>query len=291
MKRIRELARWMMRPGGTMTAALAVLSAILLTAIFLNGWEESTLAYIVYPLSVWALTAVAAWSLDAGRSIRRRVESSAAGRIIKDESARRMISMRSGLGISLLYALFKLAGGFVYRSAWLSAVAIYYIVLSVMRYLLLRYEKKNAMDEQWIFRLTGALLGLLGMTMIGMAVQMVCDGRAYDYPGHMIYASAAYTFYSLITAVIQLIRRRKECGAAKRAARMLTCAVALMAIYALQTGMIDRFGTGEELFRRRMNSMTGAVVCSSTIGMGVYMLMGGRKKTKFPCRFNRHHDQ
>ncbi len=278
MEKMKKAARRLLRPHGAVTACAAMLSAGLLIFVFMNGLDESALAYITYPLSAWALTAAVLWAADVLPTLKGRIQSSGAWTLWQNERLRRAFSVYSGLGISLFYALFKLAGGWVYRSAWLSAVAIYYMVLAVMRYLLLRYEKKDAPNERRIFALTGTLLILLGLTMTGMAVQMVRDGQAYSYPGYMIYASAAYTFYSVIAAIVQLIRRRRERGAAQKAARMLSCAVALMALYGLQTALIDQFGAAEGvLFRQIMNILTGIPVCGGTMGFGVYMLRCGRK--------------
>jgi len=278
MEQMKKAARRLLRPHGAVTACAAVLSAALLIYVFINGLEESVLAYIVYPLSAWALTATVLWTVEAFPAWKQRALNSTAGNLLQNAELRRAFSLYSGLGISLFYALFKLAGGWVYRSTWLMAVAIYYMVLAVMRYLLLKQEKRGNADERKIFSVIGALMLLLGVTMTGMAVQMVRDGQGYSYPGFMIYASAAYTFYSVITALVQLIRRRRERGAAQKAARMLSCAVALMALYGLQTALIDQFGAAEGvLFRRIMNALTGVPVCGGTMAFGVYMIWCGRK--------------
>lgn len=281
MEQRKKAARRLLRPHGAVTACAAVLSASLLIHVFSNGLENSALAYAAYPLSTWSLIAAVLWAIEAFPLLRQRALNSRIGNLLQNPELRRAFSLYSGLGISLFYALFKLVGGMVYRSAWLSAVAIYYMVLAVMRSLLLRQEKRGGAEEQKLFPVTGALMLLLGITMTGMAVQMVRDGRGYSYPGFMIYASAAYTFYSVITAIIQLIRRRKESGAAHRAARMLSCAVALMALYGLQTALIDQFGAAEGvLFRRAMNILTGIPVCGGTMAFGIYMLWCGRKQEK-----------
>lgn len=48
---------------------------------------------------------------------------------------------------------------------------------------------------------------LLSLAMAGMIVQMVLQNEGYSYPGTVIYASAAYTFYSLVLAAVNLGRR------------------------------------------------------------------------------------
>lgn len=270
-KRIYRL----LRPGLAATLVLCAVSALLLIAVFTNGWEEKPLAYAAYPLSAWALTAAVLHLISSWSDLSARISQTRAVRILSDRERIQSVSVRAGLGVSLFYASFKLTTGCIYRSSWLIAVAIYYAVLALMRYFLLRHTGASPADARRVYRLTGALMVLLGLTMSGLAVQMVRDNQVYSYPGFIIYASAAYTFYSLITAVIQLIRRRQEPDPLRQAARMLSCAVALMALYALQAGLIDRFGAEEgETFRMTMNILTGAVACLTTMILGALMLLG-----------------
>ena len=287
MEQMKKAVRRLLRPHGAVTACAAVLSAVLLIYVFINGLEESALAYIAYPLSAWALTAAVLWTVEAFPALKQRALNSTAGKLFQNAELRRSFSMYSGLGISLFYALFKLAGGWVYRSTWLMAVAIYYMVLAVMRYLLMRYtlRKGVTMAEEWrVYRLTGALMLLLTLTISGMAVQMVRDNQAYTYPGVVIYASAAYTFYSLTMAIIQLVRYRKAERPLLTAVRVVTFAVALMAMFALQTGLIDQFGAAEgEVFRMTMNALTGGFVCLTTFACGLKMLMDKERKSEIIC--------
>ena len=272
--------RRMLRPAPWVIAVCTVFSAAALTAVFMLDMEQTALAYAVYPLSAYALTTLVLALIPAFPSMVKRVKEHPLARILLTDGERReRLSMRTALGVSVGYAVFKLAAGWYYGSVWFMAVAVYYIVLAVMRYLILRGAgriRKEA-DGWRLFQLTGYLMLALTVAISGMAVQMVRDNRAYVYPGFIIYASAAYTFYNLTLAVMNLFRVRRQASPVQAAARALTLAGALMAIFALQTGMIARFGTGDELFRLVMNALTGGAVCIAVLVMGVLMAVyGGR---------------
>ena len=277
---MRLLVRRSLYPAGWVVAVCVMVSAAALTAVFALGLEETALAYAVYPLSAYALTVLVLALIPALPVLVRRVKEHRLFSLLLDDKDRReRLSMRAALGVSVGYAVFKLAAGWYYGSVWFMAVAVYYIVLAVMRYLILRGAGRlgSGADGWRLFRLTGYLMLALTVAISGMAVQMVRDNQAYMYPGFIIYASAAYTFYSLTLAVMNLFRIRRQASPVQAAARALTLAGALMAIFALQTGMIARFGTGDELFRLVMNALTGGAVCIAVLVMGVLMAVyGGR---------------
>lgn len=104
--------------------------------------------------------------------------------------------------------------GIVYRSYWLMALGVYYAVLALMCFFLLRglgSEGTCAASpaaQCRAYHLTGAMMLVLGMVMSAIIFQIVRDNQTYRYPSVVIYAFAAYAFYKIILAVINLIRRR-----------------------------------------------------------------------------------
>jgi len=86
------------------------------------------------------------------------------------------------------FAVFKLVMGLWYRSYWLMAVAIYYITLSVMRFILLfkeRERRKYELEELKrvcelkSYRFCGGMMIFLIITMWGMLIQMIWHGKGY----------------------------------------------------------------------------------------------------------------
>lgn len=279
----RQWARRAPYPPVWLVWLAAALSAVLLVWVFSMGLEESVVAYIAYPLSAWALTIAVIRLIPVFRALPHRVKGSRhAARILGNDALRVNMSMYTGLGVSLFYAAFKLIAGWLYHSKWFAAVAVYYMVLALMRYLLMRGVKgpgAGREDISWfIHRAAGLLMLILTAAIAGMAVQMVVDNQVHSYPGLIIYASAAYAFYSLTVALVNLIRFRREENPVASAARMTAFAGALMAIFALQTGLIDRFGEGEDGLRLVMNSLTGGAVCLSVLSMGVMMVFRSQKE-------------
>lgn len=254
-------------------------------------------SYISYILSAYALTVLCANFPRAKRRCSELIHGDEVKMIVSfrrfmrrykytslyldDIEFRARISLYSGLAVNMFYAVFKCATGFIFRSAWLWAIGIYYVILSVIRFTLLRNvrmtDKKEHSAERKIHeyksaRLCGILMLVLNLAMGGMTVQMIWQNRSYEYKGYIIYISALYAFYCLITAAVNAVKFSRRDNPILSAAKMLALAGALMSMFALQTAMFSSFGGGEE-FQRLMNTVTGGTVCLIVMGMAVFMIL------------------
>ena len=143
--------------------------------------------------------------------------------------------------------------------------------------LILSYRNRSVKSELRSYRKTAWLLFLLNIPMGGMITLMVLTDSEYSYPGYVIYLSALYTFYTIILAIVNLVKFRKLGRPILSAAKVLNFVAALMSLLGLQTAMISQFSTEGENFRRMMNTITGSGVWFAVILTAVYMLLHSRK--------------
>lgn len=113
--------------------------------------------------------------------------------------------------------------------------------------------------------------------MGGMIVLMVQTSSGFYYPGYIIYLSALYTFYAMLTSIVNLAKFRKIDSPILSAAKILNCVSAMMSILGLQTAMISRFSTNGEVYRKLMNAVTGAFIYGIVLVIAVSMLLHNRK--------------
>ena len=124
------------------------------------------------------------------------------------------------------------------------------------------------------------LLFLLNIPMGGMIVLMVRTNSGFSYPGYIIYLSALYTFYTMITSTLKLAKFRKLGSPILSAAKVLNFIDAMMSILGLQTAMISRFSENGESYRKMMNAITGGFVYGIVILIAVIMLLHNIKIRK-----------
>lgn len=269
--------------------------AVIFSLKVLSG--TNPVSYISYVLSAYALTVLCTNFPRAKRRCKELIHGDEVKIIVyfrkfmrrykytsmylDDVKFRARISLYCGLAVNIFYAVFKCATGFIFRSAWFWAIGIYYVMLSAIRFTLMRNvritDKKEHGAERKIHeyksaKLCGIMMLALNAAMMGMTFQMIWQNRSYEYKGYIIYISALYAFYSFINAVVNIIKFSKINNAILSSAKILAFAGALMSMFALQTAMFSSFGGGKEL-QRLMNTITGTAVCIITMGMAVFMIV------------------
>ena len=251
--------------------------------IFLIGQKNSALAYPIYGLSAYCLTILILPLPKLMRNtkvcvMQRIRDTEFGGKYVNDLAFRGNISIYQGMTANFLYVLFRIIVGIRYASVWFISMAVYYLVLAVLRLsLILNYRHKSKAIELRGYRRTAWLLFLLNLPMGGMILLMVLTNSGYSYPGFVIYLSAMYTFYTMVTSVINLVRFCRLGSPILSAAKVLNFIAALMSILGLQTAMIAQFSTEGDGFRKMMNAITGGAIWLSVILTAVYMLYRSSK--------------
>lgn len=219
-------------------------------------------------------------------SLMKKLQStSIGGRFFSDVRFRTEISLYQGLFINLLYIAMKMFSGIYYRSVWFISLAVYYMLLAAMRVLLLRRGKRKTGNspmeiEIHRYRLCGMMLLIMNQALAGIVIFMVHQNKGFDYPGVLIYAMALYSFYSVITAVINLVKFRKHGSPVMSAAKAINLVAAMVSILSLETAMMAQFGGDDESLRAIMTGATGGGVCTIVIGMAIFMIWKSTKQMK-----------
>ena len=264
------------------SAPLLVFAALIY--IFAVGQNDSAPAYLIYGLSAYCLTIVVlplpSLIRNARAGVMRRINGTAfGGRYVNDLVFRGSVGICQGMTMNFLYVLFRIVVGIRYASVWSVSMAVYYLVLGILRLsLILSYRRRVETDELRCYRRTARLLFLLNIPMGGMILLMLLTNAGYSYPGYVIYLSAMYTFYTMIVSVINLARFRRLGSPILSAAKVLNFIAALMSVLGLQTAMIAQFSTESDDFRRLMNALTGGAVWIAVILTAVCTLNRSKKK-------------
>lgn len=278
MDRLKRLFIKIVYPNIFLSALVILLGFGLLIYTFSTKQVASPLAYIAYALSAYALVLIVMNAVPLIWKSRKWLENNKhTNRYLYEAEYRARVSLNIGLIINLAYVVLKAVSGIYYRSVWLGMVAVYYIVLSSIRFFLARSNKKSLTVKQSFlcYRFTGVLMLFLNLTMSGMIVQMLWQNKGYSYPGFIIYASAAYTFYAVVIAIVNVIRYHRL-DPILSATKMISFVAALMSLFTLQTALITQFGEGND-FRGVMNTVTGSAVAVLTVGFAVFMIVRANK--------------
>ncbi len=200
--------------------------------------------------------------------------------LYRDPLKRTEFFLRAGLIINSVYTLFGIFTGLFYRSVWFAGTAVYYILLCILKFYLLRQGfgiRKGRSAALLTGRNCGRLLLLLNAVMLVLIYRTVEQNKGYDYSDTVLVGATVYTFVRLFAAVgDRLLFSGNIKDPTVFAARTLSLTVAMMAIFSLQVTLLDRLGTDNGL-RRGLNIITGAVVGISAIVMALRLIFEAEK--------------
>lgn len=200
------------------------------------------------------------------------------GPMVHDYRYRTLAFALPGMAFNLVFAVFHGVIGIISHSLWFGTFSAYYILLSVMRFLVVSSDRrisgripglKRCLDGWFVFRCCGFLF-LVMTVMLGGAVVLLLNAKGgKHYPGFTIYAVAAYTFYKIIVSFIHMVKAGKLKSPALMALRSVGYTDACVSVLSLQTAMLAAFAKGEQDSIRIMNGMTGIVVCMMVFFVGI----------------------
>jgi len=268
---------------------LTVFSAAALTAVFVKGWDTSPIAYAVYVIAFYTLSVfcLACWKTFPGyyKSVRGKIyDNRYANRYLTDPAFKTHVSLHTSLVINLLYVAVNGVSAVVYSTAWFGIFAVYYAIMAVMRFLLLRYVSRNAIGQSRLgelkrSRLCAYILMLVNLILTGAVLMMVTFDRGFSYRGILIYVMAMYTFYITVSAIIDLFRYRKLGSPVMTVSKIIKFAQALVSMLFLETAMFAQFG-GEMApeYQKLMIMLTGGGIAAIVAVMAVYVIVRSTKE-------------
>lgn len=172
------------------------------------------------------------------------------------------------LAFNIAFATYYLVMGLVTNSWWLLTLGSYYLVLSLVRFMVLRTQSK----ERFIAKFTGWMLILLSIPLVGTVILSVVRDRGHERHMIVMIALAAYAFTKITLATIKLIKARRSTSATLITLRNISFADAFVSIFALQRSMLVSFEGMTETEIVIMNATLGSAVCVIVFLLGLNLV-------------------
>lgn len=195
------------------------------------------------------------------------------------------------LVISVAFAVFNGVIAVLTRSVWYGALAAYYIMLILFRsgvILADRVCRRRTEDEQRLFAAqnkihlaSGAFLVITEVAMAAAVAQMVMNTPPVKAGEITAITNAAYAFFKITTAVINLVKAKKYADPVSQSLRCLNFADACMSMTSLTVVLLTTFGENDEGgFLLTMKACVGGAVCAIVFALATYMIITSAKKLR-----------
>lgn len=281
----------MLFPSVWLIAVLVLLSAAALITVFWEKWDTSPAACMVYVLSFYSLCVLTAWCVTVLPGQYRRIkhaiyENPFGYRYMTDRIVRTKTSLRISLTINMLYVGINLWSWYLLRSWWFMVLAVYYVIMAVMRFLLVRYVRiqkigTSLLGEWKRSRTCGFFLLLMNISLSATMLMILYQNRGYDYPGVMIYGIALYAFYSTIYAIVALVKYRKLDSPLVSAAKIVSLSASLVSILNLETAMFAQFGENMSMENQRTFIIfTGTGISVIVVTLAIFLIGRANKELR-----------
>lgn len=272
------------------TIIIFLLFNISLVSLLYVFWGQNVfeaMEYISYILSAYTLTVVCMRVIEYVEKIRKCIYNNKfTNRLMTDQELHIRISLYGGLLINIGFAAFNVVVWVLYKSNWFLAMAGYNTILSIMRFILVyrdqigmkeesEYEKK--MQSLHSYRVCGWLMLFLNIAVSVIVIMVVVDNQTITYPGFMIYAIAAFTFYYMAMATINIVKYWHIHNPVFSGVKRIDFAKALVSIFTLQVAMLTQFGEADGSNCKIINVVTGIVVCVFITVLAILMLVNVKR--------------
>lgn len=174
----------------------------------------------------------------------------------------------ASLLFNVAFATYHLVLGVLTSSWWLLNLGSYYLVLSIVRFVVLCTKSQ----KRFIVRFTGWMLIILSIPLAGTVVLSVVRDRGYEHHMIVMIAIATYAFTKITLATVKLINARRSTSATLVTLRNISVADAFVSIFALQRSMLVSFEGMSETEIVIMNAAFGSAVCVIVILLGINLL-------------------
>ena len=196
---------------------------------------------------------------------------------------KKSMALALSMEMNLCFSAFYLYEAFSYHSSWFAFVAVFYLSLTMARFILLRefiFTNQSLISQYK--RYIGAGYFMLVMMICLFVLTMIAFSEDYivSYPGKSIYIASAFSFYLIINAIRGYIRYDKYKNPLLSGNQMISISAALLGILSLQTAYLPKLLESSEMIHNA-NLLTGCLIFMIMIFMSLYMIIHGGRTITF----------
>lgn len=284
MEKIKNIILKLLYPHWLITFLTSILSVVGLVLVFKNHIEYSLIAILSYIISFYSLVVIVLLFIKHGPKIYKKIatflmKNKYIYRFYHDLTFKTNVLLYSALAINLSFVVYKLTTGILYNSIWFIVLAFYYLLLVIIRIRLVVFTSINKVGKNLIAEHKQAIkssltLLLLNINLIFILILVIIYGEKYVFPGVLIYIMAFYTFYSVISSLINMIKFRKYKSPVISTSRIVSMAASLIMLLGLETALLAEFNVdNDNYFNQIMIGATGIVIALTILGLSLYKII------------------
>lgn len=280
MDKLKKVIKKIIYPHIVILLSFVPISFSLLIYSLIYLGTNSIISYISYTLSFYSLL-IFCFRIPNIINYFKKVkdENKYLKRLFNDVHFRINLSLYGTLIINIIYSIFQLGLGFYHNSFWFYSMAIYYFLIALMRFYLVRHTRNYKPGEELEielkkYRFCGWILLLMNVSVSIIIFFMIYWNRTFVHHEITTIALAAYTFFTFTLAIINLVKYRKYNSPIYIATKSINLVVSSVSMITLETTMLTTFGENDvPLFRTLILSLSGGAVAIFILIMAILIIV------------------
>ena len=285
MEKLKKIIKKIIYPHLVIFLSLVPISFSLLIYSLIYIGTNSIISYISYVLSFYSLL-VFCFRIPNMINYFKKVkdENKYLQRLFNDVHFRINLSLYGTLIINIVYSIFQLGLGFYHNSFWFYSMSIYYFLIALMRFYLVRHTRNYKPGEELEIELKkycfcGWILLLMNIFVSIMIFFMIYFNKTFVHHEITTISLAAYTFFTFTLAIINLVKYRKYHSPIYTSIKSINLVVSCVSMITLETTMLTTFGGNDEpLFRTLILSLSGGAVAIFILIMAMIIIIKANKE-------------
>lgn len=243
---------------------------------------NTPISYLLYLLMSYSLAIFVVKVYDVIKNMLNKVitNNRYLSKYKEDYILRHKISLYFSLGFNILYALFKLVLGILYKSVWFISFAIYYLLLIIIRTNLANIELRHngSLKSEYLKYRKGAIL-LMFLNIILTVIVLVTLNYNITITYHMyiVISMAVYTFVILIESIRGFVKYKKYKRPVISLAKTVNVIVSLMSMLSLEIVMLSTYGDISSTSSKYIIILTGLGISLIIFSICIYMIVNSTK--------------
>lgn len=283
-----KIGKAIFKPHLAIAIVLALVSGVFLIYACTELSQDDPLAIISY---VTAFYALCVWVLRIPKMVGRLKKFKRENRYVSvwenDVSKRVKVSLYASLVWNCGYAVVQIALGVRDKSLWFFFLALYYILLALMRFLMVNHVRKYEVGEKrreeiYKYRICGIIFLMMNLAVSGMMFYMIFRLERTSHGEVATIALATYTFTQLTFAIVNCVKYRKYHSRIYSATKAISLTSAVVSVISLESVMLNEFS--KEAMSREVQRLflilTGAGISAFIVVVAIYMIYSANRELK-----------
>ena len=154
-------------------------------------------------------------------------------------------SVYMSCGVNIMFSLYQIFIGLTRQSYWFTSLALYYVLITATRVLILyyiRHEAEDGREELRRYRKCGIMMFVLtALILFGGLLMNSGNSTPKSYPGHMVFVVGTFTLYTFVNSALNLWRYRLLESPLISASKSLNLATAFVSLYTFEAAVFAQF--------------------------------------------------